>query len=87
MTQLTIRNFPDELERRIRALAKERGWSLNKAAVHLMKQGAGLGEDSNSRGIGAGLDSFIGTWDKSESDAFDKRIEEAFESVDDDVWR
>ncbi len=87
MTQMTIRNFPQELERRIRTLAKARGWSMNKAAVHLMKQGAGLGDESKPRGIGGGLDSFIGTWDRSESEEFDKRIEEAFESVDEELWR
>lgn len=87
MTQMTIRNFPKELERRIRTLAKTRGWSMNKAAVQLMKQGAGLGDDSEPRGIGDGLDSFIGTWNKSESEEFDKRIEEAFESVDDELWQ
>jgi plasmid stability protein len=87
MNQLTIRNFPKELERRIRALAKARGWSMNKAAVQLMKQGAGLGDESEPKGIGDGLDSFVGSWGKSESEEFDKRIGEAFESVDEELWR
>ena len=60
---------------------------MNKAAVHLMKRGAGLGDESEPRGIGDGLNSFIGTWDKTESEQFDRRIEEAFESVDDELWR
>lgn len=87
MTQMTIRNFPKELERKIRTLAKAQGWSMNKAAIQLMKQGAGLGDESETRGIGDGLDAFIGTWDKSESEEFDKRIQETFESVDDELWR
>ena len=87
MTQLTIRNFPKELERRIKTLARGRGWSMNKAAVHLMKKGAGLGDESTPRGIGDGLDSFIGSWDAAESEQFDMHIEEAFESVDEELWR
>lgn len=84
---MTIRNFPKELERRIRALAKAQGWSMNKAAVQIMKQGAGLGDELEPKGIGDGLDAFIGSWEESESEAFDKRIEEAFESVDEELWR
>lgn len=87
MTQLTIRNFPPELGREIRLLAKNRGWSLNKAAVFLLKRGAGLDEESETKGIGNGLDSFIGTWEKAESDTFDKNVTDAFESVDEDLWK
>jgi hypothetical protein len=87
MTQLTIRNFPPEIEREIRAIAQRNGWSLNKAAVFLMKQGAGLTEEPSTKGIGEGLDAFIGSWKKAESEAFDKHIEEAFESVDEALWQ
>ena len=87
MTQLTIRNFSPELEQEIKSLAKARGWSLNKAAVHLMKQGAGLTDEPEAKGIGKGLDDFFGSWTKEESNIFDKQIEEAFESVDEDLWK
>ncbi len=87
MTQLTIRNFPVELERKMKTLARRRGWSMNKAAVYLMKKGAGLGDEPVVNGIGDGLDAFFGSWGKSESEAFDKNIEEAFESVDEELWR
>jgi len=86
MTQLTIRNFPLELEQEIKSLAKRRGWSLNKAAVQLMKQGAGLTEETEINGIGDGLNAFWGSWTESESKAFDGRIEEAFEQVDEEMW-
>ena len=87
MTQLTIRNFPPEVEREIRALARKYGWSLNKAAVFLMKQGAGLTDEPKTKGIGDELNSFIGSWKKAESEAFDKNIEDAFESVDEALWQ
>ena len=87
MTQLTIRNFSPELEKKIRSLAKERECSLNKAAVFLLNQGAGISDRPMAQGIGHGLDTFIGTWNQSEAEAFDQRIEAAFESVDDDLWQ
>jgi hypothetical protein len=75
------------LEQEIKSLAKSRGWSLNKAAVHLMKQGAGLTNEPELMRIGDSLDAFIGSWTKDESKAFDERIKDAFESVDEDLWR
>lgn len=87
MTQLTIRNFSSDIEREIRVLARKNGWSLNKAAVYLMKRGAGLTDEPKAKGIGDGLDAFIGSWKKAESEAFDKHIEDAFELVEDALWK
>lgn len=44
MKQLTVRGFDDELTRRIRQLASRKGISLNRAALRLLRRGAGLGE-------------------------------------------
>ena len=56
MRQLTIRGFDDRLERALCALARERGISLNRAALLLMRQGAGLGSEGGAANlIGAGL--------------------------------
>lgn len=67
MNQLTIRGFDDELRHRIEALAREREISLNRAAVLLIRRGAGL-EHSRTRphGIGDGLDEFIGSRSQAE---------------------
>lgn len=87
MNQLTIRGFDDELRHRIEGLARERGISLNRAAVLLIRRGAGL-EDSSAQfhGIGDGLDEFIGSWSQAEEAAFLASIE-ATEQVDDELWR
>ncbi len=87
MTQLTLRNFSPELEKKIKSLAQKRGCSLNKAAVFLLKEGAGISDQPGAKGIGDGLDEFIGTWKRAESEAFNRKIEEAFESVDQDLWQ
>ena len=87
MTQLTIRYFSPELEKKIKTLAKERECSLNKAAVFLLNQGAGISDRQSARTIGHGLDAFAGTWNRREAEAFDQRIEAAFESLDEDLWQ
>ena len=38
MKQLTIRGFDDELIRRIRAVAREEGLSLNQAVLRLLRE-------------------------------------------------
>ena len=77
MTQLTIRGFSVELKEKIKTVAAEHSWSQNKAAIFLLKQGAGLTDGPISTGIGSELDAFIGSWDEWES-------EEAFETIE---WR
>ncbi len=42
MTQLTLRGLDPELEKRLRELAARDQLSLNKAALKLMRRGAGL---------------------------------------------
>lgn len=40
--QMTIRNIPDALRAQLEKIAKERGVSLNQAAVDAMMQGSGV---------------------------------------------
>lgn len=61
--QLSIRGFDKELVRRIRALARRDGISLNRAAILLMRRGAGLVEAPDAAAtVGDALDGFIGRW-------------------------
>ena len=87
MDHLSLRGFDKELERRIRELARREGVSLNKAALLLLRRGAGLVEGGPSAAaIGDALDRFIGSW----SAADEKRILEsiaAFETVDEALWK
>ena len=70
MKQLTIRGLDERLERRLRELAAEQRISLNRAALALMRRGAGL---SNRRGstdaVGSALDKFIGVWSDEDENA------------------
>ena len=87
MTQLTLRGFDKQLERRLREVAKREGISLNRAALRLLRKGAGL-EPSPERAhvVGNALDHLAGSW--SESDERELRAAvAAFEEVDEELWR
>ena len=86
MNQLSIRGFDKELARRLREVAKERDISLNKAAILLLRKGAGL--DTTNRctnAVGDSLDELIGCWTAEDEKDFLKSIE-AFERVDEVLW-
>ncbi len=87
MKQLTVRGFDAELERRLRAKAREKGWSLNQAALDLLRRGAGVGQSGASPlGVGTALDEFVGTWTADEA-AQVMRATEVFEAVDPELWQ
>lgn len=86
MNQLTLRGFDPELEKRLRELAAERQISLNRAALALMRQGAGLSEPSKSgEEVGSALDSFIGVWSEEDEVEFLKALE-PLEQIDPGLW-
>ncbi len=85
-SQLTIRGFDDELASRLRRLAEERDISLNKAALVLMRQGAGLGTPGDQPNvIGNSLDRFMGVWTKEEAAEFREATRD-FDRIDEDLW-
>ena len=87
MKQLTVRGFDKELERRLRDLARAKGVSLNRAALLLLRQGAGL-ELPRRRVhvVGESLDALIGAWSKDQEAAFLKAIA-PFAEIDAALWR
>jgi hypothetical protein len=86
MNQLTIRGFGPSLERKIRQLARAEGISLNKAALKLMRKGAGLGDEHSEHDIvGDSLDHLIGTWSPKEAEEFDVAVED-LSHVDLSMW-
>jgi len=86
--QLTVRGFDPELLRRIRALSEREGISLNKAVLRLLRRGAGIEEPppGSADTIGSALDDLIGTWTDEEADELRRSIE-AFEAIDEELWR
>ncbi len=59
--QLTLRGFDEELKGRLEELARVHSISLNRAALLLMRRGAGLAGLSGT-GAGTGAGSAAGSW-------------------------
>ncbi|WP_420444394.1 hypothetical protein [Candidatus Poriferisodalis sp.] len=86
MDQLTVRGFEDDLEAAMRRLAQREGVSLNKAALRLLRKGAGLSEGAErAHTVGTSLDHLIGSWTPAEADEIDLALAD-FETVDEASW-
>ncbi|MBI3466502.1 MAG: hypothetical protein HY000_26100 [Planctomycetes bacterium] len=85
-TQLTVRGFDEHLERRLREVARQHGVSLNRAALYLLRKGAGLGPKPTKADVGDSLDRLIGSWSETEAEEFLETVS-AFERVDNSFWR
>jgi hypothetical protein len=87
MNQLTIRGFDKALARHLRKLARDEGISLNKAALRLLRRGAGLEEPTAGPDIvGTSLDHLIGTWTDEQADELASAVED-FEVIDEALWQ
>jgi hypothetical protein len=86
MQQLSLRGFDKELERRLREVARRERLSLNKAALLLMRRGAGLLEAPEHAGtVGSTLDAFVGKWSvEQERELLDSIA--ACETLDESLW-
>ena len=85
--QLTIRGFDDELEQQLQQLARQLDISLNKAAVLLLRKGAGLRpENTGPEVVGRGLDGFIGSWSADQDQEFRAAVRD-LEAVDPEFWK
>ncbi|MEO8804226.1 MAG: hypothetical protein ABI304_08015 [Rudaea sp.] len=81
MPDILVRNIDDAIAERIKAIARERNWSINEVIVHVLRHSLGLGgEDVVQRDI-HDVAMLGGTWDPREADAFRTALE-AFEQVD-----
>ena len=87
MKQLTIRGFDRDLERRLREIAASQQISLNRAALALMRRGAGLADrgEATADRVGTALDSFIGIWSEEDEAEFLKTLE-PLEQIDPELW-
>lgn len=86
MKQLSIRGFGRELERRLKEIAREKSISLNKAALFLLRKGAGLDRrPGHADVVGDSLDHLMGCWTEEEEKKFLENVE-AFEGIDDSLW-
>ncbi len=76
MSQITLRGLEPELEAAVRRLAVQEGISLNKAALKLIRMGAGLSPNKERRGINQGLDDWTGYMSTGDADAIAEAVAE-----------
>ena len=87
MNQLTVRGFDEQLAESVRRVAQRDGTSLNKAALKLLRMGAGLSDgEGDANGIGSSLDDLFGTWSREEAELFNAALD-VFEVVDESTWK
>ena len=68
-------------------LAKRDGTSLNRAALKLLRKGAGLADPAQKADtVGASLDRLIGSWSDDEAAELEAALEE-FKTIDESAWR
>ena len=87
MKQLTIRGIPDEVERTIRKEARQKGVSLNKAALAVLEKASGVNRRSKSkRPSHHDLDHLFGIFNKTEAEVLEKHIA-LHREIDEALWK
>ena len=87
MKQMTIRSVDPDLENAIEEMCRQRQWSVNQVATHLIRKGLGLTTEAAPQPIGSRLDEFWGVWSAEETRAFDGAVVEFFGQVDEEDWK
>jgi len=90
LDQLTVRGFDQRLVQHLREIARARDLSLNRAALFLMRRGAGLAtprqpQPAQAAKVGTSLDRFVGLWSIEEENELLETVQ-AFDEVDPDLW-
>jgi hypothetical protein len=85
MIQLTIRDVDDKLREALRREAQERGLSLNRLVLQLLRESVGLTAPSLQE-LYHDLDELAGTWSEEEAAAFEKELA-IQRTIDERLWR
>ena len=86
MKAITLRGVDEELEKALRAKAKELATSsLNSTIIHVLHESLGLTK-RRYHATHHDLDHLAGTWSDKDRREFEKATT-AFEQIDEDLWR
>ena len=83
VSQITLRQIPDVLDKQLRSLAGKNKTSLNKIVLSLLMKDLGLSVGSS--GKKRDLTDLCGTWSKQQYDEFMKNTE-IFNDIDSEIW-
>ena len=81
MPDILVRNIDEIVADRIKAIARERQWSINEVILHVLKQSLGFGGEDIFKREMHDIAVLAGTWDAGETAAFRSAVE-ACEQVD-----
>ncbi|MEP6484651.1 MAG: hypothetical protein ABJB01_09385 [Rudaea sp.] len=81
MPDILVRNIEESVAERIKAIARERNWSINDVILHVLRHSLGMGGEDMTRREVHDVAVLGGTWDPGESAAFRTALE-AFERID-----
>lgn len=85
MTQITLRGMDDKLEKTIRRMAREKGTSLNKVVLDMVRQHMGL-KTKTQEHPGESLRKLAGGWSKKQAADFMESINSC-EQIDEAMWK
>jgi len=85
MSQITIRGLDDEVEKRIRKEAKQKGKSLSKVVLDMLYEHTGRKEEKQTP-RGESLRKLAGGWSRKEADRFLESIKSC-EQIDEGTWK
>ena len=77
--QLTIRNLPDEVAERLKALSEEKDTSVNATVLSILEKAVGI------KGRRERIERYV-TWTDADLESFNAALD-AQRVVDDDLWR
>lgn len=85
MTQLTVRGIDESLHKEIKSQARQRGLSVNRYVVELLREATGQIESTHQPIIYHDLDHLAGTWSQEEAETFAQSLDEQ-RQVDEALW-
>lgn len=85
MKAVTLRNLPPHLDKTIRARAREKRMSVNKAVITLLEEHVNR-DTKNPSTLHHDLDDLCGSWTKAEARVFDRALAKQ-RSIDPDLWK
>ena len=81
MPDILVRNIDEPMADRIKAIAREREWSINEVILHALRHSLGLIDEDLVHREMHDIAVIGGTWDSRETSAFRSAVE-AFEQID-----
>ncbi len=82
MSQITLRQLPVNVERRIRKIAEENHISINKTIINLLQKALGLKPNETRQ---RDLSDIAGVWSDKDVRDFEE-TQKQFNIIDDEIW-